>query len=551
MQLLIECSKTKKMKTKKIIIGFFAFFLILSAFIFFTRESADENETETQKLNLQFISLLKQKTPSWDSYPAVKVWWKAKLAKEHGDFSLAAEKLSKAIDLIKPVEKVSYDEILEYAGVPKHPIPKGKLKPPENGAYTGVWQAPILCSPANCPKGGFDQTTDSRSALVFLTSTWYSLAPAYDYDFDLVMNKLGSFGWDDLFSFEDSFILNPTLGKDEQPLILNFKQEAELLAQYGSVMVFSWIMGYPAAEPDWAGGKDYHPEKMGGKAPTVREILDGKWDNYIRKVAREAKNINAPLLIELTHEFNAPTMINNAFWSFGADSDKAPFEICNSNYTKDDMLKDGEDMTLFVRKVEKGEIQADCPELYNQYGNSGIPDGPERQRDIWIRVKKIFDEETVKNVARLEHTADNFETGFVNAALPWNKIDYYWPGDKNIDFIGTSVYYQDTKSVNRNRNQLDDISTFHASANLARAVENSQYWKNTPVLLLEFASMSGKTEEEDIKRIFCDYLPQDFKNVKGFTFLDWPPQFGAPAEIAAWKQCISNNLYYVKYPVIE
>ena len=63
--------------------------------------------------------------------------------------------------------------------------------------------------------------------------------------------------------------------------------------------------------------------------------------------------------------------------------------------------------------------------------------------------------------------------------------------------------------------------------------------------------MSEKSEEEDIKRIFCDYLPNDFKNVKGFTFLDWPPPFGAPAEIAAWKQCVSNNPYYVKYPVID
>ena len=209
------------------------------------------------------------------------------------------------------------------------------------------------------------------------------------------------------------------------------------------------------------------------------------------------------------------------------------------------------DVSSLVLKIKKGEIKADCPELYNQYGSSALPDGPERQRDIWIRVKKIFDEEEVKNVARFEHTGDNFGTGFVNTVLPWNKIDDYWPGDKNIDFIGTSVYYNDTKSANRNRNQADDISTFHAAANLSEAVRNSRYWKNTPVLLLEFASVSTKTEEEDIKRIFCDYLPKDFKNVKGFTFLDWPPSFGAPAEIAAWKQCVSNNPYYVQYPTVE
>ena len=139
----------------------------------------------------------------------------------------------------------------------------------------------------------------------------------------------------------------------------------------------------------------------------------------------------------------------------------------------------------------------------------------------------------------------------MNTILPWNKIDYYWPGDKNIDFIGTSVYYAETKNTDRNRNQPTDVSTLHASANLSQAVKNSQYWENTPVLLLEFASISGKTEEEDIERIFCDYLPKDFKNVKGFTFLDWPPPFGADAEIAAWKKCVSDNPYYVQYPVID
>ena len=288
--------------------------------------------------------------------------------------------------------------------------------------------------------------------------------------------------------------------------------------------------GLSAKRAGLGGGKDYHPEKMKGKAPTVPEILDGKWDDYIRKVAREARNVNAPLLIELTHEFNAPTMTNNAFWSFGANSDKSPFEMCNSGFTRDDLLKAMNDLEALIRKTEAGEIKTDCPELYKHYGNPEIPDGPERQRDIWIHVKRIFDEEDVKNVAWFEHTTDNFGTGFANEVLPWNKIDYYWPGDKNIDFIGTSAYYNNTKNASSIRNKMDDASTFHAAVNLAEATRNSKYWKNTPVLLLEFAFISGKTEEENIERIFCDYLPNDFKNIKGFTFLDSPPSFGAPAK---------------------
>lgn len=534
--------------TAGIVIGGVIVFFLLTPFV-----SPTSQPNSLENLNREFLTLLEAKTPSWTAYPAVKIWWEAKVAKERSDFDLSERKLTEAINLIKPAKKVSYDEILKYVGAPKHPIPKGKLKPPENGAYTGVWQFPILCSPINCPKGGFDQITDTHSALVFFTSVWYSLAPAYNYDFEQVINKLGHFSWDNLFSFENSFILNPTLGRNGQPLILSFKQGAELLAQYGSVMVFSWIMGYPPVQSDWAGGKDYHPEKMKGKAPTAPEILNGEWDNYIRKVAKEANNVNAPLLIELTHEFNAPTMTNNAFWSFGASGDKASLEICNSNYTRDDMTKSMNNMELLTQKIREGKIKADCPELYNQYGNSAMPDGPERQRDIWIHVKKIFDEENVKNVAWFEHTGDNFGTGFVNTILPWDKIDYYWPGDKNIDFIGTSVYYKDTESADRNRSQPSDTSTFHAAANLAQAVGNSQYWKNTPVLLLEFAFLSEteKTEEKNIERIFGQYLPRDFKNVKGFTFLDWPPTFGAAQEIQAWKKNVSQNPYYIQYPIIK
>ena len=63
------------------------------------------------------------------------------------------------------------------------------------------------------------------------------------------------------------------------------------------------------------------------------------------------------------------------------------------------------DLEALIRKTEAGEIKTDCPELYKHYGNPEIPDGPERQRDIWIHVKRIFDEEDVKK-CRLVRTYD-------------------------------------------------------------------------------------------------------------------------------------------------
>jgi len=512
-------------------------------------------------LNKMFISALKDKTPSWTATPAVVVWWEAKVAKEKSDFELSEQKLKEAIKLLNDlsVQKVGYDEILKFAGVLKHPIPKGKLKLPENGAYTGVWQSSILCSPTECPKGSFDQITDSHSALIFDIAPWYSYAAAYDYNLQNTIDKTRYLNWDDLFSFENSIIISPIMARQisgkELPLVLTFKQHAELTAQYGSVLTLSWIAGYVPDQPDWQGGKDYHPEKLKDKAPKIKDILDGKWDDYIRKIAREIKDMDAPLLMELTHEFNAPTFSNNVWWVFGQDGDRSWLEVCNPQYSRADVIK--LDVAVMFKGIKAGKIKVDCRELYNQYKspyvpdkNEIVPDGIERMRDMWVRVKDIFDEEKVANVSWFEHTGDITGTGLFNETMPWNKIDYYWPGEGYLDFIGTSVYYQDTESASDKYNSRDENKTFHVSANLAKEVAASKYWKDTPVLLLEFAYMNNGTEEKNIGKIFGEYIPRDFKNVKGFTFLDWPPQFGTDAEIAVWKKYVSDNPYYIKYPVI-
>ena len=219
---------------------------------------------------------------------------KQKAAKERGDFNLSKQKLTEAIESIGPVKKVGYDEILRYVGAQKHPIPKGKLKPPKDGVYTGVWQFPILCSPVECPGGGFDKTTESHSALVFFTSAWHSLAPAYNYNFDLVMGESWVFQLGRLFSFDGSFILNPTMKKGGKPLILKFHSTVGIAGPVRQCDGLFLDYGLSDGRAGLGGGKDYHPEKMKGKAPTVQEILNGKWDNYIRKVAREAKTLMPP-----------------------------------------------------------------------------------------------------------------------------------------------------------------------------------------------------------------------------------------------------------------
>ena len=135
-----------------IIIGGVIIIFIVLAVVLLRANSVPAPKQDLQELNSQFVDLLKEKTPSWDAFPATKLWWEAKAAKHLGDFNLSKQKLTEAIELIGPVKRVGYDEILKYVGAQKHPLPKGKLQPPENGAYTGVWQFPILCSPDECPK---------------------------------------------------------------------------------------------------------------------------------------------------------------------------------------------------------------------------------------------------------------------------------------------------------------------------------------------------------------------------------------------------------------
>lgn len=492
----------------------------------------------------------------------MKVWWEAKEAKEKNNLGLAVAKLKSAISLLESdsIKKISNEEILEIVGAAKHPIVKGKLQPPQNGAYTGVWLQ-VFCTKNECPKGTFDQLTKTHSALVFDVAPWYAPSAAFDYDFAKTIEKARYFSWDNLFSFEDSILVNTfvtnIIGGKKLPLVLTYKQYVELLAQYGSAPTIAWIAGYEPSRAG-AGDQDYQPLKLADHSPKIQDILDGKWDNYIKKIANEIKNINAPLLLELTHEFNVNTFSTGAFWSFGKNGDKSSFGVCNPALPEQTLKDLFKDLNSLVDNIKSGKIKSGCLELYNQYQsqyifdkNHGVPDGAERQRDLWIHVKKIFDNEGVGNVAWFEHTGDSFGTELVNMVLPWNKIDYFWPGPGVLDFLGTSAYYQNTESASNKYSAPDDNRSFHAAANLAKEAANSFFWKDTPILLVEFTYMQPQTEEKNIERIFGQYLPQDLKNVKGFTFGDWPPTFDTPQEIQAWQKNVSQNPYYIQYPVIK
>ncbi len=124
---------------------------------------------------------------------------------------------------------------------------------------------------------------------------------------------------------------------------------------------------------------------------SLQKIIDGKFDNDLRKWADDARDCGIPMLIDFAAEPNG-----NWFpWS----------GIYNG-----------------AGKTTK-------------YGDKNLPDGPEKYKDAYKHIINLFRDEKVNNVTWLFHlnavSAPNED---------WNKMKNYYPGDDYIDWIGLSIY---------------------------------------------------------------------------------------------------------------
>lgn len=123
----------------------------------------------------------------------------------------------------------------------------------------------------------------------------------------------------------------------------------------------------------------------------LQRIINGDFDENLRKWARDAKNSGIPIMIDF-----APKMNGDWFsWS---------------------------------GKYNGGSIT-------NRYGDLNIADGPERYRDAYRHIINTFREEGATNVTWVFHVNAN---SFPDE--PWNNYNAYYPGDEYIDWIGMSVY---------------------------------------------------------------------------------------------------------------
>jgi len=134
-------------------------------------------------------------------------------------------------------------------------------------------------------------------------------------------------------------------------------------------------------------------EYEGGPDPvyTMQRIIEGSFDAELARWAEAAKRTNIPLMVEFGTEVNGDSSPWSGRWNGGGDM--------------------------------------------NQYGDSNLPDGPERFRDAYRHIIDLFRAQGVKNISWVFHV---YAQGWPEES--WNNMAAYYPGDDYIDWIGVSIF---------------------------------------------------------------------------------------------------------------
>ena len=275
---------------------------------------------------------------------------------------------------------------------------------------------------------------------------------------------------------------------------------------------------------------------------TIQDIIDGKYDEQLEKIANHLKNdYGKTLMFEMINEFDA----SFAPISFGKNGKTPYIEVCNPG-----LMKKYDSFPDFLKKsVQQGvkpEIKHDVKELYTLYGDPAVPDGPERVRDAWKHVHDLFDNIGVTNVTWFAHTGSFYRNptipGFITTyrLLPWNQLKYYYPGDNYMDWIGTSCYNEETDNAIKGKNIFASLQKWYDEI-------NSSEWKNKPLILHEFSQRDYKFKNDLpkwIEKNMGEYIPKYFKKIKAIFWIVPNMPFETKQEIEAIKKYVGNNPYY-------
>lgn len=283
---------------------------------------------------------------------------------------------------------------------------------------------------------------------------------------------------------------------------------------------------------------------------TAQDVLDGKFDDYFKRNIAEIAKTKEAAVIGIFDEFDRDLAAN----SFGADG-RTVFYRTDPKLAA---MSPEQAQQEYSKRSAKGFYstpKATWPELSDKYGDKNIPDGPERVRDAWKRIREAIGT-SAPNLAFFS-TAGAFHgssypvkakvtTGFENIGnQTWNKLEYYWPGEGVLDWIGVRATGTDPVTDPKGANLAEAIDQFffeHRSSN----------WQNTPVVLMGLApgtAAAPAAEAAWIPTVFGRIVGGTYPNVS-MIFVDFPTglTLWTREANAAYRTNVTSNKAY-KWPL--
>lgn len=277
----------------------------------------------------------------------------------------------------------------------------------------------------------------------------------------------------------------------------------------------------------------------------IADVLDGKLDDYMKTNIKLIGPEKSPVLLGLFTEFDREA----AATAFGADG-KTPYYFVLDPKLKD-MPEDKRNQEV-KKRIEKGVYsggKAAAAELCNQYGEQSIPDGPERVRDAWKRLVKISNDNGSGSAAffsaagsfHANKKADKFSSEEGAGNQVWNKLEYYWPGEKVLDWVGIEAIGSDPDLDPKGANIMEALEPFMAEV-------RSSNWQATPVMLVNAAPSREAqpfTEAAWINSVFGRIIPATFPNILA-AFVSVPGKISLWTGDAktAFRTNISSNKFF-------
>ena len=196
----------------------------------------------------------------------------------------------------------------------------------------------------------------------------------------------------------------------------------------------------------------------------LQRIIDGEFDAALRAWARAARETGIPLLMSFGAEVNDDWGPWSATWN-GA-----------------------------------GETAG--------YGDPTYPDGAERFRDAYRHVVTLFRAEGAANV-----------TWFFHDAYPphdwWNRLEWYYPGDAYVDWLGISDYGSLSPS--------GPVVNFAAKLDASGVYQVLTRLSARPMAVVEMGAVDGpaRVKPEWIRRAFGALRSGRYPRIRAAVWWDW------------------------------